>query len=61
VEISLNTKTRLRGQRGLVFVFKLISTLINSQNPKLFLMCVEEGCSASLTIALRNKLKIYSI
>ena len=44
VEISLNTKTRLRGQEGpwplsLVFVFKLISTF-NSQNPKFFLcMC----------------------
>jgi hypothetical protein len=44
MEISLNTKTRLRGQEGswllsLVFVFKLISTF-NSQNPKLFFMHV---------------------
>jgi hypothetical protein len=44
VEISLNTKTRLRGHDpswtlSLVFVFKLISTFIG-QNPKLFFMNV---------------------
>jgi hypothetical protein len=35
---------------SLVFVFKLISTFIG-QNQKLFLSCVEEQCSAPLTIA----------
>jgi hypothetical protein len=44
VEISLNTKTRLRGHGpswplSLVFVFKLISTFIG-QNPKFFFMHV---------------------
>ena len=44
MEISLNTKTRLRGQEGswppsLVFVFKFISTF-NSRNPKFFFMHV---------------------
>jgi hypothetical protein len=44
VEISLNTKTRLRDQEGpwplsLVFVFKLFS-IFNSKNPKLFFMHV---------------------
>ena len=44
VEISLKTKTRLRGHGpswplSLVFVFKLISTFIG-QNPKLFFMHV---------------------
>jgi hypothetical protein len=44
VEISLNTKTRLKGHGpscslSLVFVFKLISTFIG-QNPKLFFMHV---------------------
>ena len=35
---------------SLVFVFKIISTFIR-QNLKFFYACVEEGCSASLTIA----------
>jgi hypothetical protein len=44
MEISLNTKTRLRSHHpswplSLVFVFKLISIFIG-QNPKLFFMHV---------------------
>ena len=35
---------------SLVFVFKIIFPFIG-QNPKFFYACVEEGCSASLTIA----------
>ena len=35
---------------SLVFVFKIISTFIG-QNPKFCYACVEEGCSASPTIA----------
>ena len=39
---------------SLVFVFKIISTFIG-QNPKFFDTCVEEGCSASLTIACEKQ------
>jgi hypothetical protein len=31
------------------------------QNPKFFLFCVEEGCSASLCMAHEKKLEILSI
>jgi hypothetical protein len=56
VEISLKTKTRLSGYSpfvpiSLVFVLKLISTVIG-QNPNYsFYACVEEGCSVCFRIA----------
>jgi hypothetical protein len=50
---KLKHENEAEGPRGamalsLGFVFKFISTF-NSQNP--FYACVDEGCSASLTIA----------
>jgi hypothetical protein len=49
VEISFNTKTRLPGPG------RLISTFID-QNPKIiFYEYVEDGCSASLSIALEKQ------
>ena len=56
MEIILNTKARLNGHGYSAsfydrYVFTIISTFIG-QNPKFFFYaCVEEGCSASLTIA----------
>jgi hypothetical protein len=53
VEISLNHRLKHENEAGplsLVFVFKLIS-ILNSQNPKFFYACVEEGCSSPLTTA----------
>ena len=35
----------------LVFVFKIISTFIGQKTKILFYACVEERCSASLTVA----------
>jgi hypothetical protein len=56
---KLKHENEADGARGakrfsLVFVFKLISTF-NSQNPKYFYACVEEGCSVSLTIACEKQ------
>ena len=39
---------------NLVLVFKIISTFIG-ENAKFFYACVEEGCSASPTIARENQ------
>jgi hypothetical protein len=72
VEISLNTKTRLRGHGpswplSLAFVFAYFH-IYWSKSKILLYTCVEEGCSASQAIAHEivkmkpnYRLEIYSI
>jgi hypothetical protein len=56
---KLKHENEAEGPRG---AMDLQPCFLIGQNPKFFYTCVgDEGCSASLTIAVKNKLEIYSI
>ena len=49
-ENNLKHENEAKGPLSLVFVFNIIFRFIRSKSKILFYACVDEGCSASLTI-----------